>query len=236
MEQHAACDRRGDAAPAEIRTLEGDAERPQRQRDKEQQCGEQARIVGAAGCERGADMGDGVECGYAEIAERDVRPTAAEQRRNWSCKPDDRDVHRSDEALRDRAALRVGKAEGRAQGGAEGIGHAVRVDAVLFELVQQVGRGGGPGEPGHVARAQGAAVAAQVAEGEHGADRGAEDEAEPGPEMREGDGHRRKVEGAWWMRQRAAMVGEVGRQRWQRHRRPSLARSAVAAGDLNGRH
>lgn len=57
---------------------------------------------------------------------------------------------------------------------------------MLFELVDQVRSGGGPGQPGHVPGARPGALAPQVAEQQTDDHHGGEAEAEPWPEMMEG--------------------------------------------------
>jgi hypothetical protein len=94
---------------------------------------------------------------------------------------------RGDEGVRDGAGLRGTEAQHGAQGAAEGVGGAFGIDAVLLELVQEIGAGRCPGEPRHVAPPARGAVAAQRIGRQQDKQHARRTEADPRPDKGESE-------------------------------------------------
>ena len=87
--------------------------------------------------------------------------------------------------------VRVAKTKLGAHGAAEGIGGALCIDAVLLELVHQVGAGGRPGEPSHVAPPRYHAVGTQCIGRQQDKQQPRRTEADPRPDKGESKHPRR---------------------------------------------
>ena len=173
-----------DGAPAQPVAGEGDVEGPQRQRHEEYERRQQAGIVGALRYDRD-EVDEGVDEGDGEEGQREPRPAPAEQRRHGSEHPYAGYVDGVYEGEGDRAGLGVGLAHVPAHLAAEGIGRALQVDAVLLELVDQVGQYAQPGEPDEVSPARHGEVAAQGVSAEQQSQEKRRAEAHIGPDKRE---------------------------------------------------
>ena len=112
------------------------------------------------------------------------RPSSAVTRAEH---PDAGDVDGVDEGEGDGAGLGVGVAHVPAHLAAEGVGRAQQVDAVLLELVDQVGQHAQPGEPHEVAPARHREVAAQRVGAEQQGQEQGRAEAHVGPHIGKGE-------------------------------------------------